>query len=206
MIVIFFTKLQEKLPPLPEEEYLKLLSPELCKKNETYKFWEDGHWLFDSNNDILNAIQYNNYKRPMLDGELDFNISYSKNHIVSAIAKNIKVGIDVENYTPIDFNDFKKIMNADHWKIIHDSEQPIQTFFDFWTIKESISEADDRRIYANEILENKARIDDNTWQLKLLHLFENASLCVAPDKESSIKLLEVNFYNNETLKKSSVKT
>lgn len=104
MKIIFLEKSKEKSSsPLKKEEHSELLSYELWKKKQSYKFWKNWHrHLFGISSllemyyhfDSFNAIQYNSYKTPMLNSDLDFTISHSKNHIVYAIAKNIKIAIN----------------------------------------------------------------------------------------------------------------
>ena len=211
MIFVYYTKFSEKLPSEIEREYLKLLPFPFLKKNKSYRFWEDRHrhllgvllllegaQYFDRNIEVLEEIKYNEYARPVLDGDIDFNISHSGNYVTCVIAKNVRVGIDVEHRTKIDFNEFDGVMNKKQWHFIKESDKPLEMFYNYWTIKESVIKADGRGMNIDldkiEILKDKATLNGKIWHIKSIDLFQDTSLCVAFNRSESIKLKEVKFY------------
>lgn len=211
MTSIFYTKFYDQLPKKIEQEYLALLPPAFFKKNRSYKFWKDRHRhlfgvlllieaLKQHNQPIetLHEINYSEYKRPIMVGPIDFNISHSENYAVCAIAENANIGVDIEYQASIYFNEVRSVMNPEQWDIITRSCHPIETFFRYWTIKESVVKADGRGMHIDlcdiEIVGNKAFLDGKTWYLTLFDLLENANICLASDQQDAVKTCEINFY------------
>ena len=75
--------------------------------------------------------------KPILPG-IDFNISHSASQVICAFSKSGHIGVDLEKVKPIDFGDFTSSFTPKEWKAIHNSANPIHTFYWFWTRKESI--------------------------------------------------------------------
>lgn len=196
MIHLFFTRFDK---PIASDNWCTLqeyLSPELRKKSNSYRKWEDQHafvlgrlLLMECLNNIgisKNAIfdiKYNEFGKPFLNNDIDFNISHSGNFVICAIAKKAKLGIDIEVITPIDFKDYKYIMKAEEWQKIHLSEDPLKSFFRLWTIKESLIKAVGNGLSIPlldiNINNNKVLYDKKSWNLTELVLNENTCTCVA---------------------------
>ena len=128
------------------------------EKNAAYHFWEDRHsHLFGrllllkafkkhgiSPSNLFN-IEYNYYGRPYLpNSDYDFNISHSGNFVICAMAKKLKIGIDIETIKAVDFREFEDVMNEDQWNSIHQADDSRELFFNYWAIKESVIKADSR--------------------------------------------------------------
>ena len=101
---------------------------------------EEGHSPQD-----LEDIQKDQFKRPYLNSEIDFNISHSESYVVLAIANTGKVGIDVEKIRPVDPERFR------FWQNQHDApntsdEDRLHFFFKVWTKKEAVTKAVGRGI------------------------------------------------------------
>ena len=90
--------------------------------------------------DILKNIKYNRFGRPFLKN-IDFNISHSHNLIVCAISQYHRLGIDVEKILPINFDNYSIAMNSQEWHNILKSDLPYNTFYHYWTSKESFIKA-----------------------------------------------------------------
>ena len=78
----------------------------------------------------------------------DFNISHSKKWMVCAVA-NADVGIDIEKIKSVQIADFKKHFSSNEWININQSENPMKSFYYYWTIKESVLKADGAGLNAN---------------------------------------------------------
>lgn len=87
-----------------------------------------------------NCFFYSEYGKPFIktDPTFYFNISHSGEWIVCAISKE-PVGIDIEKIVDIDLNDFNSILNENDIKNISRSIATKENFFEFWSIKESVS-------------------------------------------------------------------
>ncbi|MBN2763943.1 MAG: 4'-phosphopantetheinyl transferase superfamily protein [Bacteroidales bacterium] len=197
MILVAYTKVERELP---EEKYFQLIAqlpPTLAKKNFSYKRWEDRHLnlfgkmllmdtleMFGFGADSIHHLSYNQYGKPCFpDKHFDFNISHSGHYVVCAASSSVRIGIDIEGIRKIDFDDFRSVMSCSQWQIIENSENPVRTFYRFWTIKESVLKADSRglSIPLNDIQINNgvASCQGSCWHVYDLFLDEGYMACVA---------------------------
>ncbi|WP_152537427.1 4'-phosphopantetheinyl transferase family protein [Aquimarina pacifica] len=161
---------------------MKKLPIEFQKINKQFVKWQDRHanlfgklLLMEGLKKVvlesdLNKIKYTKYNRPYIDDSIDFNISHSGEYVVCAIGKNVRLGIDVEKIAEVDFNDFQGVMTPEEWEIIHVSEDSKRSFFNYWSIKESMIKADGRGV---SIPLQEIRIEDNqvSYKNKRWHQF-----------------------------------
>ncbi len=207
---ILYTKITHDLPGEIYKKYLNYLPASLQSQYFRYRRWQDrasnlfskvllvkGLEKFGYDYSCLEKLNYNEYGRPGLPAEVDFNISHSGDYTLCAVSADMKVGIDIEEIKQVDFNDFESLMTSEQWQIIKSAENPLKTFFKYWAIKESIIKADGRGLNIPlleiQINERLAHFETN-WYLTELNLDENycASLavnCLAP--EIKIQYLEV---------------
>lgn len=92
----------------------------------------------------LQDIQYDQNDKPFWKADHSFSIAHSKNVIGCGVAKNAKIGLDIEFIQPIQLNNFTHILNQQDEDQIANSKDPYPAFFKLWTIKEAISKADGR--------------------------------------------------------------
>ena len=90
--------------------------------------------------DDLDKIEFQTNEKPSLP-DVQFNISHSDHRVVCAFANEGRIGVDIEKIVPIDFDDFTSMFSALEWKSIRASENPLRSFYWFWTRKESIIKA-----------------------------------------------------------------
>ena len=122
MIKIFYTKFNREHMTAILDQWLSFLPFELQKINQSYKNKEDqvsnllGKWLvvgalknIGYGSVALDAIQYNQYKKPYLSKDFDFSISHSGMYIFCAIGKNLKLGLDIEEIKPINISEITNI-------------------------------------------------------------------------------------------------
>jgi len=145
----------------------------------------------------LDKLKYNQYGKPFLDDDIDFNISHSGNFVFCALGEKVKLGIDVEMISDIEFVDFHEVMTQKQWLIINNSENPIESFFRLWTIKESIIKAEGKGFSIsplNVLVNNKiANYQRNIWYLKELYLNSKICICLA----TNIRDFKLNFVEME---------
>ncbi|MFT5617484.1 MAG: 4'-phosphopantetheinyl transferase, partial [Arenicella sp.] len=98
-----------------------------------------GLTCFGFDND-LEKIEFQENGKPILPG-IHFNISHSDHQVICAFSKQGLLGVDLEKISPIDFEDFTSMFSAQEWTIIKRSDNPVRTFYWFWTRKESIIKA-----------------------------------------------------------------
>lgn len=89
----------------------------------------------------INSIEYNKLGKPFIKGDKYFNISHSGEYVVLAISDDV-VGIDIENHNRAYDESTserlqKKIMSVNEQKYMMSSENKVEDFVKFWTLKES---------------------------------------------------------------------
>jgi 4'-phosphopantetheinyl transferase len=210
MLKILYTKLPENEEASRFNELLGLLPPLLQEKNLRYKFWQDrwrnlmGKLLlldalesFQLPGGLLDTLDYTYHGRPFfkdLPG-IDFNISHSGNYVICALAKEITIGIDIEEIKPCSFDDFANTMNEQQWHIIKNSPEPYRQFFTYWAIKESIIKADSRGLSLPlpgiHIEGNMAICDNRKWYLHPLQV--DADYCTSLSADRELPAFETTF-------------
>lgn len=214
MVHIFYTKFEEKLKSSIINKYLGLLPDTLQKKNLKYRRWQDRHahlfgkllllegfkryGFFDN---VLSKLQFNEYSRPYIEGNIDFNISHSGIYVICAIGKEIKVGVDIEEIKKVEFNDFKMTMTDEQWESIYQSANPLKSFFRYWTKKESIIKADSRGLSIPlldiHIKNNLVQYENQIWYLNEIFIDESYCSYIATNKNDiSFKLIKIDFGNS----------
>jgi 4'-phosphopantetheinyl transferase len=72
---------------------------------------------------------------------IDFNISHSKDMVVSVVSTSKSVGVDIEAIRDIDVIEYKTVFSEKEWKLLAVSNQPRELFFKLWVKKESLLKA-----------------------------------------------------------------
>jgi 4'-phosphopantetheinyl transferase len=216
-VKIIYTKTLNELPVHIYEQYLNHLPIELQKKNLKYLKWQDRHsHLFGKlllkeallqygyNNYNLDDLWYNEYNRPFLSKEFDFNISHSGAYTICAVGKNMTLGVDIQEIRDFDLEAFKRSMSPEQWRDILSSENSRKTFFTYWAIKESVIKADSRGLSIPlegiRIEKNIAICDYKKWHLQELHIDDDycaflASSCLV-NIQDVLFINYMNFFNN----------
>jgi 4'-phosphopantetheinyl transferase len=213
ILEILYTSFKKALPDNLYSYYLEQIPPLLQEKNLRFLRWQDRHLnLFGKlllcqglkkygyDQKILEKLKYNKYGRPYLNKDIDFNISHSGEYVICVIGKNIRFGIDIEEIKEVDFNDFIKVMTEQQWIDIYQSSHPTKSFFEYWTIKESVIKADHRGLSIPlldiHVKNNTVNYSNQTWYLKKIIVDENYCSCIAANRQDvDIKLIEIDFTN-----------
>lgn len=123
---------------------------------------------------LLENIQYNAFNRPYFStGEIDFNISHAGQHVICALSKQRRVGVDIEQVNPVDLQDFANCFTSRELDRLSRSPEFLFDFFSIWTIKEAVIKADGRGLQiplqqfeaAEQIM-----LGDNTWHIHALKI------------------------------------
>jgi 4'-phosphopantetheinyl transferase len=212
MIKVYYTKFEGPLDEGLWDHYSLILPPECRKRNQAFRRWQDKHAHlfgrlllhiglkeFGYKNNPLFLLQYDAYSRPFVDGDIDFNISHSGSWVICAIARHAKLGVDIEEYKPVEFNYYEDTMDAGQWQCIHNSPVPEQAFFNYWTIKESVVKADGRGLSipmkSIKCDDHSAYVDGKVWHLTILPLDKQYSSSLACNiQETNILIKEIDFY------------
>ncbi len=188
MIHVLFTCFDSEIPDERREYYLRKMPESIRNKINRYVRWQDRQTgLFGKllllkglteyggySPDCLNSLSYNDFGRPFIDSDIDFNISHSGDYVVCAVADREKVGIDIEKIRPIVLSDFKNYMTSLEWEDIAASDRQYEMFYEHWTMKESVIKAEGRRLSIPltdiRLHQRKAAVYDTVWFLKELML------------------------------------
>lgn len=204
-IKLIYAQFPEPVSADTYQYYLEQLPQNLQLKNARYRRWQDRHThLFGKillihlaieygiGRKVLSQLAYNKHDRPYLTGEVDFNISHTGFTVACAITRGAKVGLDIEQYSQVDFSDFGRIHSPQQWDQIKMDKDPQKAFFDFWTVKESVIKADGKglSIPLDEIVidQDRAYQGDHQWHLQRIDLEESMACCVASD-QPDIKII-----------------
>lgn len=149
---------------------------------------------------ILSDIQYTNWKRPFVEGGPNFNISHAGELVVCAMSNIAQVGIDIEKIVPLDLAAYRQQMTPEEWTDISGADDPICTFYHYWTRKEAAIKADGRGmgipLQEVRISGHSAWIEDQEWHLQPLPVAAGYFCYLATEKRMGndrISLLERNF-------------
>ncbi|MCB0520079.1 MAG: 4'-phosphopantetheinyl transferase superfamily protein [Lewinellaceae bacterium] len=144
---------------------------------------------------FLHTIRLDAYKRPLMDGSIDFNISHTDGLVCCAIHQSSRLGIDVERVRPINLSDFKSVFTLAELDLISSHEDPATAFFDCWTRKEAVMKADGRGFHLDpstfEVLGDQVRIDANRWFLKKVSLLPDYCCHVAQTVERPVRIQQL---------------
>lgn len=212
-VEIFYTKFDKELPSSQYQVYLNQLPIAFQEKNKKFVRWQDRHAnLYGKlllikaldengyNKTSLNDLEYTDYKRPYFKGDFDFNISHSGQYVVCAFSKKTTIGIDIEKISVVDFHDFDRTMTSLQWQDIHSALEPYRSFFNYWTMKESIIKADGRglSIPLKSISENNNIVSykETKWYLNRFKIDDNYAACLVTNSEKVKISLNYIYFNS----------
>jgi len=89
----------------------------------------------------LTDLKYGKYGKPYVTGGINFNVSHSYEYVVLAFSKTTTVGIDIVKTLPKTMSQFRNYFSEMEWRSIYLNSNPHGKFFEYWTIKESVSKA-----------------------------------------------------------------
>lgn len=194
-MIILYTFIEEDKHQYLLEQYLKVFSEDLKKDILKYRRWQDAqlsllgkvllfHGLRTYYDIFETDISIDTYKKPYLkDYPVHFNISHSKDLVACAIAE-FPVGLDVEFYdTSVNHLDFEFQMTENELKKIHNSRNIINSFFTYWTEKESVIKAHGEGMMipleSFEVMNNETKIHGEKFFTKDIFIDKNYCSCIA---------------------------
>ncbi len=168
-----------------EENYFKNLNslPNMMKQDIIrYKDWKErqiriegkillkkmlSYWKLDKEYKLEN-IKKSAENKSFFDNYLDFSIAHSYNMVVCAIAFNSKIGIDIEQIKPVDWQRFEDYFTENEFNFLENSQQPDSDFYLLWTKKEALSKAIGIGIELDfksiDVKENRVIVDEKEYE------------------------------------------
>jgi 4'-phosphopantetheinyl transferase len=215
VIAVLYTSFPTTLPDLLWQHYLNLLPEEMQMQNSRYRRTEDRHAhllgrlllleaLAELNfSNALASMQYTSQGKPYFPGGPAFNISHSGKGVCCVLSGDGSVGIDTEWIRKTDISVFKKLFSSTEWQNILTHTDPLQLFFRYWTIKESVIKAEGKglAIPLNQIkikTEHLAVYGQTEWHLTKIGLFEDHCTTLATSVQTlpdSLTVRRLDFYN-----------
>ena len=109
------------------------------------------NYLNQYTNFKLSDIDKTLYNRPYIkNSDIDFNISHSGKYVICAFTKYDSIGIDIEELNPnINIDEFNSVFTNNELNFIKSTDDEVETFYRFWTIKEAILKANGRGFIAD---------------------------------------------------------
>ncbi len=148
--------------------------------------------------DSLMHLKIDENGKPMVP-DAHFNISHTDHQVVCAFANEGVLGVDLETIKEIDFTDFDSMFTSNEWRYIKSAENPLKSFYWFWTRKESIIKALGKNLNYLHQIELDVSIDhfideNQIWYLKDLDFMDGyvGAIC-SKRKINNIDLLHVNL-------------
>lgn len=195
MIDIYYSEVGEQLNNYRFNELLGQLPLQMHNQILKYRKWQDrqrgllgklllkkGLEKLNLNGYSLNNLQYNTYNRPYFNDKIDFNISHSGNYVICAVARDVRVGVDIEEIQEIPISDFDLQFSHKELAEISASSCPFREFYNYWTKKESFLKAIGvgLNIPLNllDISNNEVLWEGEKWFLTDVFIDKNYATCV----------------------------
>jgi 4'-phosphopantetheinyl transferase len=193
------------------EIYATILPQNVIDKVSTFRRWQDkqafilgrlliwkGLKFYNYEDTCLNRLQINNYGKPYIDQQVFFNVSHAGKYVVCAFDME-KVGIDIEEIRPVSIDDFSAIFSEQEKYKVSTADNPLQQFYKFWTIKESVIKAEGKGLaipmnLVNVSGEGAVQSGEMTWYIQEIDAFQNYCCVIATSSIlTMLTLQKVNF-------------
>jgi 4'-phosphopantetheinyl transferase len=208
---IFYTRFDDKPDQKKLNHYLNFLPPSMRADILKYQLPTDiqgrlfGKLIlmkifknYCNDQNILHQLKYNCYGRPYIPClNIDFSISHSGEYTTVAMSNGFQIGIDIEKVKEISINDFKPVFTESEWKTIVTSANPLKTFYDYWTKKESTAKADGRglNIPLSKIIikDSISILHKKQWHLYELNISPDYMMHIASEQKEEINIHSITF-------------
>jgi 4'-phosphopantetheinyl transferase len=199
MVLLSYARFDQPLEQKQFEDYLSQLPLSIQPQVMQYRRWQDAQAVllgklllqegarrhFQRDN-ILADIQYTSWKRPFVEGGLDFNISHAGELVVCVMSDTTRVGIDIEKIVPLELAAYRQQMTSTEWADISGADDPICAFYHYWTRKEAAIKADGRGmgipLQEVRLCGDSAWIEGQEWHLQPLPVAAGYACCLATEK------------------------
>ncbi|WP_268225683.1 4'-phosphopantetheinyl transferase family protein [Sinomicrobium oceani] len=192
MIGTYYARISREYHDELIQRFLRDFSKEFQYKILNYRRWQDAQLsllgrlllkqgLKDLHNIPTNKnldIQYSDYNKPYLVNEfLKFSISHSGNIAVCTITNFNDIGIDIEKMKSVEVSLFKNQMTIFEWKLINNSIDKKNAFYNYWTQKEAVIKANGKGLSipltSFEIIDSQVLLNNELYTLKELKIAQD---------------------------------
>ncbi|MBI5815643.1 MAG: 4'-phosphopantetheinyl transferase superfamily protein [Nitrospinae bacterium] len=179
---ILVSRVQRRIEGGEWERLVNKLSAEMRADVERFRKWQDRHLalagklliakaleLVGRDPEEIRLVKTNEFGRPFISGNFDFNLSHSGQIAVCAISSTCRLGVDVEIVRDVDISGFERYFSADEMESVKKAQDPLARFFRIWTMKESAIKADGRGLSIPleevRLMDGAARIHGKLWYI-----------------------------------------
>lgn len=139
----------ESYPPSIIKHCLKFIK-EVDQQRRFLGYWLLEQHLLDNGleSSLLESILRDKNQKPHFTkcSELNFSLSYSGEIAICAISNHL-IGVDIEKINPeINLEHYKTVFSPEAWSAINAADDPISSFFTYWTQMEAVMKADGQGI------------------------------------------------------------
>lgn len=134
----------------------------------------------------LAGLERGPWGRPFLAGGPEFNLSHSGDLVLCAVARGVRLGVDIELVAPLELEDLAASFLPREWREITAHPDPLGRFYDFWTAKEAVAKAEGLGLSLPlpeiRLEGGLARCRGRVWFLRPLALAPGYRGCLALDR------------------------
>lgn len=131
-----------ELQRLPDPEKVKILKKQRHEDRQAALLGRillrEGLARLGADPELVRHVQYTRFGKPFISSSLSFSISHSGRHVVCAVSRDQRVGIDLETDRSVTLADFESCMTDAQWADIRSSQSPSRRFLEYWTMKEGL--------------------------------------------------------------------
>lgn len=200
--IVYYTVFDDVQIPI-QEELVHALPAKMANEILQYKKQSDvnrlaaGKYLLKRllddlgfREEVFSSYEIDEMGKPFIKGFHPFNITHSGRVVACAVLpQEGKIGIDVEKIREIEVTKFDKQFSPPEMMRILAGKDSMQTFFEFWTMKEAVMKADGRGmripLHSIRIKGDHATVDDSgdKWNLYPLIMDESVKAHVCSNTE-----------------------
>lgn len=207
MIICFHSEIARQWGEQELTDKLMLLPPDLQQAALRKRRWMDKQlfiagklllWQvlqYMGSSLSLPDIEYDNHKRPYLDGGIDFNISHSGNRVTCCATDQGKIGIDIEQIKTISLADYPDYFTKNEWDYIDGHEDEFKGFYNLWTRKEAVLKAIGTGFHTPlssvDVAADRIEYDNITYYIQSLDIAAGYPCHIASTIKHNVKLTRI---------------
>lgn len=146
----------------------------------------------------IDALKYDQWGKPFIGNNFDFNISHSGNMVICAGVRGAKIGVDIEKEDVRDISNMHEYFTAREWNII--SGGGINTaFYKMWVRKEACLKAIGKGLFLPlhevDVCDGEVILDNSKWFLHDVCVKDGYAACIVTNKQNeSISIEEIDIH------------
>ncbi len=151
----------------------------------------------------IDHIKYDQWGKPFISSDFDFNISHSGNIVICGGVTDAKIGVDIEKEEARDISGMQEYFTTKEWSTISGTGI-VTPFYKMWVRKEACLKAAGkgflRPLHEIDVCDDEVVLDNSKWFLHDLLIRDGYAACVATNKQNeniSVEEVDINTLVNE---------